>query len=873
MSDVTRFIGDDGSRYEEPGYRFEYNGTLDEAQGSLGVTYLVRDQANGKVVALVKRFKSTLEAHERRAYRDAEADSLRRLGGAGGHAPRLLATGVCSGADFEDLPSILMERVDGVTLRQALKDGALSGGRGGSEQTESRFYRLDAKSTVRVARKIAEAIAACHAAGGDLPVVHRDLSLDNIMVSIRPGDGAVENAALIDFGQAVLETGTIGRLGTAFYSAPEIFGGRFSHETRNQRPWRKQPTADVWSLGVITYVMRTGAAPFAGEALYNVKDSYPRFMRNNSFTLLKDLYPEGFADERLASEFEDLALNTALDVFITICTAYDPNRRFQSMAEAGNALDEILDDPHAALNHLNDIKERGKRPRGDTGTVLLTENPPSAIAHERPHEEDATPKAKEADEAGEASAPATKPDGPKKKGSSTKQSSVPMATPVSYSAASSPAASRPSTSGRSSSGSSTSSSSMSGASKASKAKPNAKAKANAKATLLERIDPKVAWLWYLVIVAIGASWAACLYLGFRPPVELWTFTVVATILGVPTCCWAWRSDGSYLAPEDKTVSAVLAVGTLSALLECAAFSVHRDISFLLEDAIIPANITSLLSDLALPDWAYGLLAWIAFLIISIAINTIIDAVLKGVLGAKRPKVFYIPATLIIVAVSAALGLASGPAVDLMVREKVAQGVEATNFGDWGPQDRETFTQDDTVPYAAINSVVDDPTWGDERVFARIREAGTDDEFTNGIVVSPGKTYEVEVICHNNADYMRADGIARDVFIAIDCPDNVPGGAVLTSIDASISSTSTDPERVWSTILLESYEPVTISYVQDSLTPPLTDQQSQDMFLETRWGGASVEERGHSLEVRCTDQNLSCGSSYSISFELEVSLPG
>lgn len=858
MSDVTRFIGDDGSRYEKPGYRFEYNGSLDEAQGSLGVTYLVRDQANGKVVALAKRFKSTIEANERRAYRDAEANSLRRLGGADGHAPRLLATGVCSGPDLEDLPSILMERVDGITLRHALREGALAGGRSGSGQTESGFYRLDATSTVRVARKIADAIAACHAAGGDLPVVHRDLSLDNIMVSVRP-DGAVENAALIDFGQAVLETGTIGRLGTAFYSAPEIFGGRFSHETRNQRPWREQPTADVWSLGVITYVMRTGMKPFAGEALFNVKDSYPRFMRNNSFTLLKDLYPEGFADERLASEFEDLALNTALDAFIAICTAYDPNRRFQSMEEARDALDEILNDPHAALGHLNDIKERGKRaPGGDTGTVLLTENPQPAAAPEKPREADAAPKVEGADEVSKAPAPATQPDSPKKKASSQKknsspkQSSVPMATPVSYSAASSPAVSRPSASGRSSSGSSTS-----GPAKAAKAKAQAKAKPKPKAkpTLLERIDPKVAWFWYLTIVAIGASWAACLYLELRPPVELWTFTVVATILGVPTCCWAFRARRDNPDPTSPGPD-FLAVFLTLVLLAGAALRAHRDIAFLI-------------GDIDLPLWIPIVIAAVIVVVIVFVILFALDRAL-----GERPRVFYIPATLVIIAVSAALGLASAPAVDLMVREKVAQGVEATNFGDWGPKDRQTFTQDEVVPYATINSVVDDPTWGDERVFARIREAGTDDEFTNGIVVSPGKTYEVVVLLHNNASAATRSGAAHDAMLSVDCPDNVPGGAVLSSIDATIYSHSTDPELIRSSIALESYEPVAVDYVRGSYEFHGDLYSGYDIHEWMDWG-PYVEDDSHCLELSTSVETLNGGMSSAayVRFELEVSLPG
>ena len=845
MSDVTRFIGDDGSRYEEPDYRFEYNGSLDDAQGNLGITYLMRDRESRKVVGIVKRFwENKLSAEKRREYRDAEADSLRRLNGANGHAPRLLATGVCSGPNFEDLPSILMERIDGETLSQALKKGSLTGGQSGSEQTKSRLHRLDAERTVRVARKIAEAIVACHAAGGEPPVVHRDLSLDNIMVSVRPDDGTVENAALIDFGQAVLETGTIVRLGTPVYSAPEIFGGKFFHESRNQRPWREQPTADVWSLGVIVYVMRTGIVPFNDEAFYddviNVKNSYPQFMKANGLTLLKDLYPKGVADER--SVTESYQMDLCLDAFVAICTAFDPNRRFQNAKEAHDALELILDNPRRALEQLNDLKElKGRAPKKNAKTVVAGEEPSPDIAPEPPRETNATQETKTA--ASTKSASRQEKASPQKKTSAREKPSVPMATPVSYSAASSPIASRPSAPSRSKSSSP----------KVEETKP----------TLLERIDPKLAWLWYLTIFAIAASWGTCFYFKLTPPVELWTFTVVATILGVPTCCWAWRAGRSLLGGDDEEATWIPFALTM-VLLSGAGLSAHHDIFFLF----------SSLGDL--PEWA-GFVICLALIFFPLAVTGMINAMLGDEFEDKRPKVFYLPAALVIIAVSAALGLLSGPVVDTLVRWKVAQGVEATSFGRWSPEDRQTFTQDNLPSYATINSITDNPEWGDERIFSRIREAGTDDEFTNGIVVSPGKTYEVVILVINNASMesnMAGTGIARDVSVDVTCPDNVPGGALLTEIYSRITSSTTDPETVWSSIMLESYEPVEISYVPDSYElhgANIVDDI--DVAEECLWGD-QVEDDAHSLELHITDDELlgSEGFNRYISFQLEVTLP-
>ncbi len=854
---IKQFVSDDGQTvYREPEYTFELNGDdPEDAGGNLGVTYRVRHAQDGKVIGLLKRFRERDLKDQTGKYRDVEAECLEQLGGAGGHAPELYATGRYSGPNHRNVPSILMEYIEGKTLGRVLETGELTGGQVVAESPATTYLALDARQTVEVTLRIAEAVHACHTAT-DPAVVHRDLNLNNIMVSVKTGPsgrGTVERAVLIDFGQAFLAWGTIGRLGTLIYSAPEIFGGQFFDATRGGRPLRGMPTVDIWSLGMIVYAMRTGMEPFGDKSFYHdtLRSEYPRFMHDNHLSLVQRLYPQGL-DVKHPSVAETTDL--CLDAFVGICTQYDPHRRFQTAKEALDALELTLDDPSRALGELRGILERRTSvPRKNAKTVVQLEEPSPEKKQGADPKHQGSPSKKKQGAPAKKKGSSTK----KKSASSSKQASVPMAEPVGHGSASSSAVSMASTSGGSTSGSSNA----------------GRAKAKAKATLLERIDPKVAWLWYLTIVAIGASWGACLYLELRPPVELWTFTVVATILGVPTCCWAWRSDGSYLAPEDKVDSAVLAVGALSALLECAAFSVHRDITFLLEDVIIPANITSLLSDLTLPDWTYGLLVWIVFLIISIAITTIIDAALKGVFGAKRPRVFYIPATLVIIAVSAALGLASGPAVDLMVREKVAQGVEATNFGDWGPKDRQTFTQDDTVPYPTINSVVDDPTWGDERVFARIREAGTDDEFTNGIVVSPGKTYEVVVLLHNNASAETRSGAAHDVMLSVDCPDSVPGGAVLSSIDAIIYSHSTDPELIRSSIALESYEPVAVDYVRGSYEFHGYLYGEYDIREWRDWG-PYVEDDSHCLELHVSDETLNGGrdSAAYVLFELEVSLP-
>jgi len=91
---------------------------------------------------------------------------------------------------------------------------------------------------------------AIHAA----EVCHRDLKLENMVLDSN------FNLKVIDFGLACPISGSEGsgfcdsseKCGTDFYMAPEVWLER-----------RYQPTsADMFSLGVILFVLRTGFLPF-----------------------------------------------------------------------------------------------------------------------------------------------------------------------------------------------------------------------------------------------------------------------------------------------------------------------------------------------------------------------------------------------------------------------------------------------------------------------------------------------------------------------------------------------------------------------------------------------------------------------------------
>lgn len=86
-------------------------------------------------------------------------------------------------------------------------------------------------------------------------MVHRDIKPENIMI------GADNEIKLIDFGLSkvcshIAKLKTIA--GTAYYMAPEVLDGNYNFK------------CDIWSLGVIMYLLVSGYLPFQGENKHEV---------------------------------------------------------------------------------------------------------------------------------------------------------------------------------------------------------------------------------------------------------------------------------------------------------------------------------------------------------------------------------------------------------------------------------------------------------------------------------------------------------------------------------------------------------------------------------------------------------------------------
>ena len=99
--------------------------------------------------------------------------------------------------------------------------------------------------------QVFSAINYCH----NMKIVHRDLKPENILIVDRDKNG-YPRIKICDFGTSkMFEKGAIQRklVGSSYYIAPEVL--KHSYDEK----------CDIWSCGVILYILLSGRPPFAGE--------------------------------------------------------------------------------------------------------------------------------------------------------------------------------------------------------------------------------------------------------------------------------------------------------------------------------------------------------------------------------------------------------------------------------------------------------------------------------------------------------------------------------------------------------------------------------------------------------------------------------
>jgi len=201
----------------------------------------------------------------------------------GPHVPRYVARG-----DFTRLPYIVMERIEGRSLRERF-DAA----------------PLPVDEVARLGAKVATALHDLHRQR----VVHLDVKPSNVMLR-QCADGSDGDAVLIDFGLSrhdllpdLLEEEFELPMGTSPYMSPE-----------QVRFVRNDSRSDLFSTGVMLYHLTTGRRPFG--------------MPSSARGLRRRLYREPTAPRTLRTDCPPW-----LQEVILRCLEVQPERRYQTAAQ------------------------------------------------------------------------------------------------------------------------------------------------------------------------------------------------------------------------------------------------------------------------------------------------------------------------------------------------------------------------------------------------------------------------------------------------------------------------------------------------------------------------------------------------------------
>ncbi|MEW2510272.1 Stk1 family PASTA domain-containing Ser/Thr kinase [Streptomyces sp. NPDC046870] len=307
---------------EEPrrlGGRYELGQVL--GRGGMAEVYLAHDTRLGRTVA-VKTLRADLArdpSFQARFRREAQsAASLNH--------PAIVAV-YDTGEDYIDgvsIPYIVMEYVDGSTLRELLHSGR----------------KLLPERAMEMTIGILQGLEYAHRSG----IVHRDIKPANVMLT-RNGQVKVMDfgiaRAMGDAGMTMTQTAAV--IGTAQYLSPEQAKGE-----------QVDARSDLYSTGCLLYELLTVRPPFVGDSPVAVAYQHVR-------------------EEPQAPSVFDPEITPEMDAIVLKALVKDPNYRYQSADEMRADIEACLDGQPVAATAAMGAVGYGGYPDDQATTALRSE--------------------------------------------------------------------------------------------------------------------------------------------------------------------------------------------------------------------------------------------------------------------------------------------------------------------------------------------------------------------------------------------------------------------------------------------------------------------------------------------------------------------
>ncbi|KAJ9139937.1 hypothetical protein P3X46_030629 [Hevea brasiliensis] len=203
--------------------------------GQFGVIRMCTDRSTGEKLACKSIAKDRLVTSDDARSVRLEIEIMTRLSG----HPNVVDLKAVY--EDEDYVHLVMELCAGGELFHQL-------------EKQGRFSEVEARV---IFRHLMQVVFYCHEIG----VVHRDLKPENILLATKASSSPIK---LADFGLATyINPGQNlhGTVGSPFYIAPDVLTGGYNQ------------AADVWSAGVILYVLLSGTPPFWGKTKSRIFDA------------------------------------------------------------------------------------------------------------------------------------------------------------------------------------------------------------------------------------------------------------------------------------------------------------------------------------------------------------------------------------------------------------------------------------------------------------------------------------------------------------------------------------------------------------------------------------------------------------------------